>query len=140
MEILRYLLLVIEVFCSLALIALILVQRSKSEGLGLAFGTGMGETLFGARTGNILTRLTIIFSIVFMANTLGLSILYAGQRTSSIMSRVAVPSPVARPTAAPPPGPVKEEEMTPLPSGAPTLPGAEFSAGEAAEAPPPASE
>ena len=39
------------------LIGLILIQRSKNEGMGgLAMGAGMGEALFGSRAGNVLTR------------------------------------------------------------------------------------
>lgn len=141
MDIVRYLLVAVEVFCSLVLVILILMQRSKSEGLGLAFGSGMGETLFGARAGNILTRLTIIFAVVFMANTVALSILYSGRRGQSLMGRV-VPVAPAAPSAPAPAAPPSEptapaaEAPAPLPGGAPTLPGADFSAGEAAEAPP----
>lgn len=135
MDILRYLLLAVEVFCSIILIALILMQRSKSEGLGLAFGAGMGETLFGARAGNILTRLTIIFAVVFMANTLALSIMYSGRRAQSLMGRVMPVAPAAAPAQpAAPAG--STAPVAPL-SGAPTLPGAEVSASGAAEAPAP---
>lgn len=139
MDIVRYLLIAVEAFCSLILIVLILMQRSKSEGIGLAFGSGMGETLFGARAGNILTKLTIIFAVVFMANTLALSILYSsGQRAQSLMGRLAPAAPTAPPPAVPQqPVTAPEGPVAPV-SGAPTLPGADFSAGEAAQAPMPA--
>ena len=48
MILLKTLLIVVEVLCCLLLVGLILLQRSKSEGLGLAFGAGAGEALFGA--------------------------------------------------------------------------------------------
>ena len=61
---------VIEVVTALLLVGIILLQKSKGEGLGLAFGAGAGESLFGARAGNVLTRATVILGIVFMANSL----------------------------------------------------------------------
>ena len=73
---LKGLFIVIEVICCLLLIGLILLQRSKSEGLGLAFGASTGESLFGARAGNVLSKATVILGITFMASTLILGMLY----------------------------------------------------------------
>jgi preprotein translocase subunit SecG len=56
MMIIKSLLLIVLVISSLSLIGLILLQRSKSEGLGLAFGASTGESLFGARGGNVLSQ------------------------------------------------------------------------------------
>ena len=39
----------IEAIISVLLIGIILLQKSKDEGLGLAFGAGVGETDFGGR-------------------------------------------------------------------------------------------
>ena len=55
MIILKSILLIVLVISSISLIGLILLQRSKSEGLGLAFGASTGESLFGARAGNVLS-------------------------------------------------------------------------------------
>ena len=43
---------------SLLLVLVILMQRSKQDGLGAAFGGGLTETVFGAQTSNILVRIT----------------------------------------------------------------------------------
>lgn len=115
----RIILVTVEVICSFILIGLILLQQSKSEGLGLAFGAGMGESLFGSRAGNILTRLTVIFAVVFMINTLLLALVYSGQREGSLMSRFA-PEPAARPSASTP----ATAPSAAAPVGRPTLPGA----------------
>lgn len=130
MDILRYLLLTVEVICSVALIVLVLIQKSKSEGLGLAFGSGMGETLFGSRAGNILTKLTVIFAVVFLANTVLLSQMYSGRRGRSLMGRAIG---AQRPAAAPvqqAPGP----QPGPAPA-APMLPGSDFYTEDAPSAP-----
>lgn len=77
MQFLIALIIVIEVICCLLLIGLILLQRSKNEGLGLAFGAGAGEALFGARAGNVLTKATVFLGIVFLVSTVFLGYLYA---------------------------------------------------------------
>lgn len=103
----------VEVICSLCLIGLILLQQSKSEGLGLAFGAGMGESLFGSRAGNILTKLTIIFAVVFMANTVLLALVFSGEHTQSLMgSQMRPPAAPSGPITGPIPS-----APSPAPSG-----------------------
>lgn len=112
-------LLILEVLCSFLLISVILLQKSKGGGLGgTAFGGGGGDSLFGARTGTVLTKITITLSIFFLANTLVLAFVYAGPRERSLMdSRRPVdivpvePAPADLPaTAVPMPSPVVLEE------------------------------
>lgn len=76
---LKALFIVILVLCCLMLIGLVLLQKSKSEGLGLAFGAGAGESLFGARAGNVLSRATVVIGCIFMASALVLGMLFAQQ-------------------------------------------------------------
>ena len=83
---LKTLFIIVEALCCLLLIGLILLQRSKSEGLGLAFGAGAGEALFGARAGNVLSRATVILGIIFLANSLLLGVLFA-QKDKPLMER-----------------------------------------------------
>lgn len=85
MIILRNLLLLLEVICSILLIGIILIQKSKGGGLGgSAFG-GAAETVFGARAGNILTKITIGLTVFFMVNTLALSFFFAGKQDRSVI-------------------------------------------------------
>lgn len=130
MSILISVLLVVEVLASFLLIVVILAQKSKDQGLGMAFGGGMGESLFGSRAGNVLTRMTIILAGIFMVTTILLGILFAkGQAGgSSVMDQAdreipAVPAaapagtpvaPQAAPVAAPMMGdlPVAAEGMS----------------------------
>ena len=88
---LKALFIVVEVLSCLLLIGLVLLQKSKSEGLGLAFGAGAGESLFGARAGNVLSRATVILGIVFMANSLLLGVLFA-QKDKTLMEQAPVPA------------------------------------------------
>ena len=60
----------------LLLIFLVLVQLPKKDaGAGLAFGGGAADALFGAGSGNALTKITKYAVIVFFALTLLLSYL-----------------------------------------------------------------
>ncbi|MFA5688875.1 MAG: preprotein translocase subunit SecG [Kiritimatiellales bacterium] len=94
MIIIRTLLIILEAACSLALIGLILLQKSKDGGLGMAFGAGGNDTLFGARTGNVLTKATIVIGIIFLINTLVLGLMFSGSANKSLMDGAAVPAPV----------------------------------------------
>ena len=73
MGILNVILQVVLIIVSLLLIAVILLQRNKGAGAGVSFG--MGEAVFGADMGNVLTRTTIVLGIVFLLLVLGLSLL-----------------------------------------------------------------
>ena len=103
MSILISLLLIVEVLSAFLLVVVILAQKSKDQGLGMAFGGGMGESLFGSRAGNVLTRMTITLAAVFMLTTIVLGILFAknkGGATGSVMDGSAAEAPLA-PVAAP---------------------------------------
>src|ERR1044071_1706417 len=60
----------------LFLILLVLVQLPKKEaGMGQAFGGGATDALFGAGSGNALTKITKYTTAIFFVLTLVLSIL-----------------------------------------------------------------
>ncbi|MBM4151982.1 MAG: preprotein translocase subunit SecG [Kiritimatiellaceae bacterium] len=105
MTVIRTLLIILEAATSLALIGLILLQKSKDGGLGLAFGAGGNDSLFGARAGNVLTRATVIFGIVFLVNTLILGMMFAGSAGSSSIDKAlnTASAPAAQPAASPAP-------------------------------------
>jgi len=94
MQILIGMLYVLEVIVCFLLGGIIMLQKPKEGGLGVSFGGGMGEALFGAQMGNVLTKGTIILGTVFLLNTLVLSRLtsHAG---SSVMEGVKTSAPVA---------------------------------------------
>jgi len=96
MTVIRTLLVILEAACCLALIGLVLLQKSKSEGLGMAFGGGGNDSLFGARAGNVLTKATIGIGILFLVNTLVLGMMFAGSAESSLMDQAAqdIPAPI----------------------------------------------
>ncbi|MEI6197095.1 MAG: preprotein translocase subunit SecG, partial [Verrucomicrobiota bacterium] len=58
------------------LILLVLVQLPKKDaGAGLAFGGGAADALFGAGSGNALTKITKYATIIFFALALSIGIM-----------------------------------------------------------------
>jgi protein translocase SecG subunit len=146
MGIIKILLIVIEVICSILLIGVILLQRAKGDGMGLAFGGGMGEAIFGSRTGNVLTRITIWLGGIFLASTVGLAMIYSADAGSrSLMQQrfgtVPASAPASIPAAAPEAGPAAAlPGMSEVQSGVPgapleAVPAAPVEAAPAAPAP-----
>jgi preprotein translocase subunit SecG len=77
---LRVTLTIVQVFASLAIIGLVLLQRGKGAEAGAGFGAGASGTVFGARgASTALSRATAIFAAIFMINSLLLT--YVGTRT-----------------------------------------------------------
>ena len=80
---LRIALTFIQVFASLAIVALVLLQRGKGADAGAGFGAGASGTVFGARGARTaLSRATAIFAAVFMLNSLALA--YMGTRAENV--------------------------------------------------------
>jgi preprotein translocase subunit SecG len=72
--------LVVHIFISLALIALVLVQRGKGADMGAAFGAGASNTVFGSKgSGNFMTRLTAGLATAFFVTSLILAFLALNQ-------------------------------------------------------------
>lgn len=69
------LLLVVFVIVCLLMTLLILMQRPKQEGLGAAFGGGVTDQVFGARTTNVLQRGTVYLGSLFFILSLTLAVL-----------------------------------------------------------------
>lgn len=83
MNILIWLLTFLLVVDSLVLILLVLIQLPKKEaGIGQAFGGGATDALFGAGSGNALTKLTKYTAAAFFILTLIISLLFSKQTRS----------------------------------------------------------
>lgn len=80
-------LLVVFLFVTLALIGVVLLQRSEGGGLGIGSSGGMGSFMGGRGTANLLTRSTAILGTIFFALALALAILNKGasQQNRSIL-------------------------------------------------------
>src|SRR5260370_36250996 len=76
-------LLIIHLFVTLALIGVVLIQRSEGGGLGIGTSQGMGSFMSGRGTANLLTRTTAILATLFFAISLGLALLTRGTAGST---------------------------------------------------------
>jgi preprotein translocase subunit SecG len=138
---LRIFLTALQVFSSLAIIGLVLLQRGKGADAGAGFGSGASGTVFGARGATTaLSRATAVFAAIFMINSLALA--YVGTAASketpkTILEEAAesgkaapgagtAPPPAAAPAAQPAaqsaPAPAAAPAAAPAPSSTPAQP------------------
>ena len=131
------LLLVIHILIAIALVGVILLQKSEGGALGMG-GGGMSGFMTGRSTANLLTRTTAILALLFFATSLSLvwfsnrdraprSIIEQGAPAApaapSAPAAPAAPSAPAAPAApsvpaapaAPPPQPTPAEPAQPSP-------------------------
>jgi len=98
--------LVFHLILAIALVGIIMIQRSEGGGLGIGgggSGGGMGGFLTGRSAANLLTRTTAILAALFILTSLGLAKLSGLQREP--MSILDQPS-----TMAPAPAPAEPKE------------------------------
>jgi preprotein translocase subunit SecG len=89
-------LLVLVVACPLMCLV-IMMQRSKQEGLGAAFGGGFTESVWGAQTSNVLVKATVILAATFFIVSIALARLYTIrahvlERPSTLQQQLLNPS------------------------------------------------
>ncbi|MBM3581736.1 MAG: preprotein translocase subunit SecG [Alphaproteobacteria bacterium] len=92
--------LVVHLILAIALIGVILIQRSEGGGLGIGGGGGMGGFMTGRSTANLLSRTTAILAAGFMATSITLALLANVKRApTSILDQPASPTAPAAPQA-----------------------------------------
>ena len=108
----------VEIVVCALLIVVIFMQKSKGGMGGSAFGGGAGEAIFGSRMGNVLTKSTVVLGIIFLLNTLLLTVLTTqrGLGGVSVMEGAA-------------PRPVQQQQQRTAPGPAPAA-GADWADGE----------
>jgi preprotein translocase subunit SecG len=122
---------VIHLMIVLAMIGVVLLQKSEGGGLGMG-GGGAGGFLTSRGTANVLTRTTAILAMCFFATSLLLSILAGMDRKPrSIVTPASSPTAPASPGSTPlaPAGGLLDTlrggEQPPAAPGAPAAPPAE---------------
>ncbi len=95
--------LVIHLVIAIALVGLVLIQRSEGGGLGLGGGGGGGGFMTARGTANLLPRSTAILAGCFVATSMVLAILSGtGSSTGSVFDNLPQeeqPAPVEAPAA-----------------------------------------
>ena len=92
--------LVVHLLIAIALVGVVLLQKSEGGGLGLGGGGGMGGFMTGRSTANLLTRTTAILAGCFMLTSIALTMLAGGGRqVHSIIDESPAPTQPAAPAA-----------------------------------------
>src|SRR3954451_23134641 len=115
------LLFVVHVLIALALIAVVLLQKSEGGALGMG-GGGMSGFMTGRSTANLLTRTTAILAVAFFATSILLVMLNnAGRGPRSIVDDggPSPPSPLLPPL---PGAPLPSSSPAPAQPAAPSAP------------------
>ena len=82
-------LLIVQFILAIMITIAVLLQKSSSMGLGAY--SGSNESMFGAKgPGSFLTKMTFIFGIAFVLNTLVLGYLYNEDRQKSVVDEVEI--------------------------------------------------
>jgi preprotein translocase subunit SecG len=111
---------VVQVFLSLGLIGLVLIQHGRGADAGAAFGAGASATVFGSRgSGSFLSRATAIIAALFFLTSMALAYYAAkGGKPAGLMESVD-----GTVVSAEAPIPIPVEKPTPKPSEVPVVPG-----------------
>ena len=75
--------LIIHLIIAIAIIGLVLIQRSSGGGLGIGGGGGMGDFASARGTANALTRMTTYFAFAFFCTSLILAYMAGHGRSGS---------------------------------------------------------
>ena len=110
---LQSLLFLFMVLLSLFLILIILLQRGKGGGLVGAFGGMGGNSAFGAKTGDVFMRITVVAAIIWFVACIGGRHILGMKSGSSLQDMVGVEA------AATAPAEVAPAEATPATDAAP---------------------
>ena len=110
--------LVIHLLLAIALVGVVLLQKSEGGGLGIGGGGGMSGFMTGRSQANLLSRATAILAAAFMATSLVLAVLASGTtRPTSILdtgpAAPSAPAPDLAPESAPAPQPAPESAPAP---------------------------
>ncbi len=74
MTFLYYFLLVLFLLLSFVIWAVVLVQESKTTGLGASFGGEASDSLFGTSTPEVLKKITAYLGVIFLVGCVVLSL------------------------------------------------------------------
>lgn len=121
MTALLYIGVLVLAFVSLLTVLVILMQRpSANAGMGAALGGGAAESAFGGEAGNVLTKTTNIFIILFLVLSLGLFLGFKANknegRSGGVIENMQKETPAVAPASATPaiaPGKTAEPAKAP---------------------------
>lgn len=100
----------------IVLVFLVLIQLPKKEaGAGLAFGGAASDALFGAGSGNVLTKITKYAATIFFVMTIFISIVQSRHYTQTSVFQQKLTQPGNAPLSSAPTGPAQTVPTGPAP-------------------------
>ncbi len=81
-------LLIIQIVLAVAMIGMVLIQRSDADGFGMGSGSGTG-LLSGRSKASFMTRTTAVLATLFMINSLAFSIIVSRSSAVNLVDDVA---------------------------------------------------
>ena len=100
----------------IVLVFLVLIQLPKKEaGAGLAFGGAASDALFGAGSGNVLTKITKYAATIFFVMTIFISIVQSRRYTQTSVFQQKLTQPGNAPISSAPTGPAQTAPANPTP-------------------------
>ncbi len=112
------LLLSIHILVAIALVGVVLLQKSEGGALGMG-GGGMSGFMTGRSTSNLLTRATAILAATFMTTSVLLVVMHNRERAPRSILEQGAPAPASPAIPAPQPS-----APSPAPPGEPAQPSA----------------
>ncbi len=87
------LLIVVQIILAFVLVTIILMQKGKGAEMGVSFGAGAADTLFGS-SGPMpfLAKVTWALAFLFMLNSVGITYMVYHANTASIVQSTQVPA------------------------------------------------
>ncbi|MFT4554654.1 MAG: preprotein translocase subunit SecG [Chlamydiales bacterium] len=90
MSFVYYLALIVFIIIAVLLCFVILIQESKSMGMGASFGGDAGDSVFGTSTADVLKKFTAWLAVIFMGACIVLSLWTSALGRSSTHSAIQV--------------------------------------------------
>ncbi len=90
---------VIEVVVALLMVAVVMLQPPKdpSGGMNAVAGGSFGEEVFGGRTGNVLSKTTVVLGVILILNSLFIACMMRNRTSSQDLLMQNQPAPVEAP-------------------------------------------
>ena len=108
------LLLAVHILVAIALVGVVLLQKSEGGALGMG-GGGMSGFMTGRSTANLLTRATAILAAAFMMTSVLLVVMHNHERAPRSIIEQNTPAIPAAPAPAPPQPPPAEPAQPTVP-------------------------
>jgi preprotein translocase subunit SecG len=101
---LRGLMIFIFLFVSVLLIGVVLIQKGRGGGLSSAFGAAMSSSVFGTKTGDVFTWITVVLAVIFLLSSLFLTVLVKPESAETGYKDTKTPAGAGQQPGATPPG------------------------------------